>query len=175
MVIASSEPSAQLAGSQTTAYFSFCSSLGSDVTEDFPVRVQANSSSLTVCMSQRGHARCPQHLASTQGGHSPFHSLCPPWHLSGTAQIFSGPLPALQGQGWCQHGDSQMGERSRGCHGHTVTHSQDHLLFLTSPVASMLSPTQPCHFSVDLCADLPPHRKPVIPIFFSPSLNSIDI
>lgn len=58
VVMANSEPSAQLAGSPTTACFSFCSSLGLAGTEDIPVPGQADTSSLPVYVqSQPGVTR----------------------------------------------------------------------------------------------------------------------
>lgn len=65
VVIANSEPSAPLAGSPTTTFFSFYYSLGLDVTEDIPVRVQANSSSPAVCVQKNG-PRSPE-VPTAQG------------------------------------------------------------------------------------------------------------
>lgn len=58
VVMANSEPSAQLAGSPTTACFSFCSSLGLAGTEGIPVPGQANSTTCLCAEPAWGHTRC---------------------------------------------------------------------------------------------------------------------
>lgn len=93
MVTANSEPSAQLAGSQTTAFFSFCSSLGSDVTEVFPVWVQQLISCLHVKWPGVTRGACSTWLQS-QNGHEPLPLV--PLSLAPLSQhSFSHVLPWL--------------------------------------------------------------------------------
>lgn len=88
VVMANSEPSAQLAGSPTTACFSFCSSLGLAGTEGIPVPGQANSTTCLCAEPAWGHTRC----------HSTIPALAALSPDPSTALLVS--LPSCQGAAW---------------------------------------------------------------------------
>lgn len=114
-VMANSEPSAQPAGSPTTACFSFCSTLGLAGTGAAAAPGQASSSLLPVYVqSQPGVTRGTQ---STSPGLGPLS-----WHLPEPSPALPASLPGCQGTAWlcCASRDGDRAEGPTGFAGNSI-------------------------------------------------------